>query len=267
MFRKGMRQASYILTPDGMSLNQYIDLISETVETCAISLAAYQGHQANIRPPPSAAPPRPVVAPAYQNHPVPIKALLTGPEPAPPSAGEVQEWLNCSLRLPSRQDGLRARDYLRQQGLCFGCRQQGHMVAAYPAYASQPVASLSSAPVHAPAPVPEPSNMPPAQESVPLLHIQARRSTDGLSYQTLVDSGAAVNVVDKELVEELGLETQRMLPIVTKMADESIGPQITQKIFMDIHVGSIIYCNSPFVVMPLGHSNRLILGLPFHLQH
>ncbi|ODO07139.1 hypothetical protein L198_00718 [Cryptococcus wingfieldii CBS 7118] len=50
----------------------------------------------------------------------------------------------------------------------------------------------------------------------------------------LKNSVAAVNVIDKELVEELGLEARQMLPIAMRMADESIGPQITQKIFMDI---------------------------------
>ncbi|ODN95692.1 hypothetical protein L198_04310 [Cryptococcus wingfieldii CBS 7118] len=36
---------------------------------------------------------------------------------------------------------------------------------------------------------------------------------------------------------------------------------------MDVYVGNTIYRDSPFVVMPLGPANRMILGLPFHLQH
>ncbi|ODN95691.1 hypothetical protein L198_04309 [Cryptococcus wingfieldii CBS 7118] len=201
-----------------------IELMSETVDNCA-NQAIYQSQYTAPRP---SSRPAPRPAPASPARPAQLNAISV--MPSAPSAAEVHAWLDHTVRLPPGVDGTRARDYLRQRGLCFRCRQHGHISFGCPTTLQQ-VASLSPAPVHtavpvqalanAPAPASLPSTPSSTNGSVPLLHVQARLSADGPSYQSLVDSGAAVNVVDKTLVEELGLEVREMPPIVTRMANST----------------------------------------------
>ncbi|ODN99197.1 hypothetical protein I350_07356 [Cryptococcus amylolentus CBS 6273] len=184
-----------------------IDLMSKRVTVCSARLAAVHAS----RPPPHPAPaqaPRPAQA---RSAPTPIKAISTVSAPAPATAAEAQSWLDNTIRLPSGPDAQRAREFLRQRGLCFRCRQHGHMSQSYPTFQPQ-VAALSPVTPQAPAQSLASAPTGSLSESVPLLHVQACLSADGPSYQLLVDSGAAVNVVDKGLVKALGLETEGMLP-------------------------------------------------------
>ncbi|TYJ51120.1 hypothetical protein B9479_008325, partial [Cryptococcus floricola] len=163
--------------------------------------------QANLRPPFRPAPPlapRTPPRPAYRS----VNAIMTSSSPRQPTDTDVRVWTDPTIRLPTGPEGTRARSFLIQRGLCFGCRQHGHMVQSCPASLPQ-VASLSPGFPQSSAP-PSPSPLAPLQESVPLLLVNARLDADGPSYQSLVDSGAAVNVIDEKLVEELGLATRKM---------------------------------------------------------
>ncbi|ODN72660.1 hypothetical protein L198_08319 [Cryptococcus wingfieldii CBS 7118] len=179
-----------VLTLYTISVADLIALMSKRVTVCAAQLAAFQSHQAASRPFPRPAPAqasRPNQARPAQT---PIKAISAAPAPVapavPPTAAEAQAWLDNTLRLPPGLEGARAREYLRQRGLCFRCRQQGHISLGCPTFQA-PVASLASMPPQTPA-QPSPLAPPgPTQESVPLLYVQARLSADGPSYQTLVD--------------------------------------------------------------------------------
>ncbi|TYJ51273.1 hypothetical protein B9479_008167 [Cryptococcus floricola] len=71
--------------------------------------------------------------------------------PRLPTDTDARVWLIPATRLPPGPKGTRARTYLIQRGLCFGCRQPGHMVQNCPASLPQ-VASLSPGLMQSPGP-------------------------------------------------------------------------------------------------------------------
>ncbi|ODO09904.1 hypothetical protein I350_02126 [Cryptococcus amylolentus CBS 6273] len=135
-----------------------INLMSATVNACANQMAAfYSGLPAALRQPPHAQPtagsqqapaPRPTPQPTNSQ---PVKAISAAP--APPSEATVCAWLNSSICLPYGPEGAQARDYLRQQDICFQCRQQGQMSHSCPTFQPQ-VVPLMPAPTQAPAQAP-----------------------------------------------------------------------------------------------------------------
>ncbi|TYJ51136.1 hypothetical protein B9479_008309, partial [Cryptococcus floricola] len=192
-----------------ISIHRLVKIIHTCVVDANAEHEAYASYQATLRPPPPHLPRTPP-RPTYR-----VNAISASPRTPPrlPTDTDARVWLDPATRLPPGPEGTRARTFLIQRGLCFGCRQPGHMVQSCPASLPQ-VASLSPGFPQSSAP-PSPSPLAPLQESVPLLLVNARLDADGPSYQSLVDSGAAVNVIDEKLVEELGLATRKMVPIAT----------------------------------------------------
>ncbi|TYJ55766.1 hypothetical protein B9479_003543 [Cryptococcus floricola] len=152
--------------------------------------------------------------PVHDSH---NRALANGSPSSAPLTAEQAAWVNPDINLPPGEGGVRARAFLQRRAACFGCRQYGHVRAACPTHPPRPriaaivptspdLASLAGPVSQAPAHGQEDADPGvKSSGSVPLLIVNARVQADGPSYQALMDTGAAVNVIHKDLVRELGI--------------------------------------------------------------
>lgn len=83
----------------------------------------------------------------------------------------------------------------------------------------------------------------------------------------LVDSGAGINIIDREYAARRGLKGTTISPVGTKMADNRAGPVIEKEYLVDVTIGDTTYAATPLYAMPLRPKYRLILSLPFRRQH
>ncbi|OXG11831.1 hypothetical protein C366_06118 [Cryptococcus neoformans Tu401-1] len=161
------------------------------------------------------------------------------------------EWLDPAKRLPLGDTGKAARAFLGSINACFSCRQTGHhwllCLTCPPSSPSQhsssaPAANLISLADDDSPDAPGIFSVDPIADqlvqdgttalagSVPLLMVTCRVQANDGPATALVDSGAGINVIDREYAVQLGLRGTPVLPVGTKMADNHAGPVIEQDI-------------------------------------
>ncbi|OXG63800.1 hypothetical protein C351_02903, partial [Cryptococcus neoformans c8] len=198
------------------------------------------------------------------------------------------KWLDPAKRLPLGDMGKATRAFLGSINVCFSCHQTGHhrllCLTRPPSSPSQhsssaPAANLISLADDDSPDAPGIFSVDPVADqlvqdgatalagSVPLLMVTCRVQANDDPATALVDSGAGINVIDREYAAQLGLRGTPVPPVGTKMADNRAGPVIEQEYLVDVSIGETIYVAMPFYAMPLGPKYRLILGLPFCRQH
>ncbi|OXH02496.1 hypothetical protein J010_05984 [Cryptococcus neoformans] len=198
------------------------------------------------------------------------------------------KWLDPAKRLPLGDTGKAACAFLGSINACFSCRQTGHhrllCLTRPPSSPSQhsssaPAANLISLADDDSPDAPGIFSVDPVADqlvqdgatalagSVPLLMVTCRIQANDGPATALVDSGAGINVINREYAAQLGLRGTPVPLVGTKMADNRAGPVIEQEYLVDVSIGETIYAAMPFYAMPLGPKYRLILGLPFCCQH
>ncbi|OXH06843.1 hypothetical protein J010_04400, partial [Cryptococcus neoformans] len=227
--------------------------------------------------------------PTTPRSPTPVVAQVQVAPQAPKGYTPQQlEWLDPAKRLPLGDTGKAARAFLGSINACFSCRKTGHHRLICPTRppsspsqhsSSAPAANLISLADDDSPDAPDIFSVDPVADqlvqdgattlagSVPLLMVTCRVQANDDPATALVDSGAGINVIDREYAAQLGLRGTPVPPVGMKMADNRAGPVIEQEYLVDVSIGETIYAETPFYAMPLGPKYRLILGLPFCRQH
>ncbi|OXG83085.1 hypothetical protein C346_04441, partial [Cryptococcus neoformans D17-1] len=219
--------------------------------------------------------------PTTPRSPTPVVAQVQVAPQAPKGYTPQQlEWLDPAKRLPLGDTGKAARAFLGSINACFSCRKTGHHRLICPTRppsspsqhsSSAPAANLISLADDDSPDAPDIFSVDPVADqlvqdgattlagSVPLLMVTCRVQANDDPATTLVDSGAGINVIDREYAAQLGLRGTPVPPVGTKMADNRAGPVIEQEYLVDVSIGETIYAETPFYAMPLGPKYRLIL--------
>ncbi|OXG49122.1 hypothetical protein C354_05968, partial [Cryptococcus neoformans MW-RSA1955] len=196
--------------------------------------------------------------PTTPRSPTPVVAQVQVAPQAPKGYMPQQlEWLDPAKRLPLGDTGKAARTFLGSINACFSCRKTGHHRLICPTRppsspsqhsSSAPAANLISLADDDSPDAPDIFSVDPVADqlvqdgatalagSVPLLMVTCRVQANDDPATALVDSGAGINVIDREYAAQLGLRGTPVPPVGTKMADNRAGPVIEQEYLVDVSI-------------------------------